>query len=140
MVERDVIQEQEPLPDVPEPDEPYRRPVETMTRWQIEHELKDLFGVAVMYLLIPVFFIALSLTNWVATPFFLRVLPASAVVFVCYWILLRTFASLYDAAPETARWYTRHVSRWTGGIMSTPHERVLELLKWRERLEGGMEF
>ena len=122
-----MIEEQEPLPDVPEPDEPYRRPVDTMSLPQVEAELRDLFGGAVMYLLIPVFLLSLSTTTLVATPFFVRVLPAAAIGFVGYWILQKAYVPMFREAPETALQYLRVVSWLGGGIMSTSHERVLAL-------------
>lgn len=129
-----MIEEQEPLPDVPEPDEPYRRPVDAMTLPQIEAELRDLFGGGVMYLLIPIFLLSLSTTTIVATPFFVRVLPAAAIVFVGYWILQKAYAPVLKEAPETALQYLRVVSRLGGGIMSTPHERVVALCARRTQL------
>lgn len=126
-----MIEEQEPLPDVPEPDEPYRRPVDTMTLPQVDAELRDLFGGAVMYLLIPIFLLSLSTTTIVATPFFVRVLPAVAIVFVGYWVLQKAYAPMFKEAPETALQYLRVVSWLGGGIMSTPHERVLALCAQR---------
>ncbi len=126
-----MIEEQEPLPNVPEPDEPYRRPVDTMSLPQIEAELRDLFGGAVMYLLIPIFLLSLSTTTIVATPFFVRVLPAAAIVFVGYWILQKAYAPMLKEAPETALQYLRVVSWLGGGIMSTSHERVLSLCAQR---------
>lgn len=128
-----MIEEQEPLPDVPEPDEPYRRPVDTMNLHQIEFELRDLFGGAVMYLLIPIFLLALSTTTIVATPFFVRVLPAAAIIFVGYWVLQKAYVPMFKEAPETALQYLRVVSWLRGGIMSTPHERVLSLCAQRGR-------
>lgn len=126
-----MIEEQEPLPDVPEPDEPYRRQVDTMNLPQIEAELRDLFGGAVMYLLIPVFLLSLSTTTIVATPFFVRVLPAAAIVFVGYWVLQKAYVPMLKGAPETALQYLRVASYLGGGIMSTPHDRVLSLCKHR---------
>ncbi len=129
-----MIQEQEPLPDVPEPDQPYRRPVETMSRPQVEAELRDLFGGAVMYLLIPIFLVALSTTTLVTTPIFVRVLPAVAIIFVGYWVLQKAYVPMLEADPKMALFYLRMVSRLGGGIMSTPHSRVVELCKRREDL------
>ncbi|PQO38722.1 hypothetical protein C5Y96_02245 [Blastopirellula marina] len=132
-----MIEEQEPLPDVPEPDEPYRRPVDAMSLPQIEAELRDLFGGAVMYLLIPIFLLSLSTTTIVATPFFVRVLPAAAIVFVGYWVLQKAYVPMLREAPETALQYLRVVSRLGGGVMSTPHERVVSLCAQRTRLKEG---
>jgi len=132
-----MIEEQEPLPDVPEPDEPYRRPVETMSLPQIEAELRDLFGGAVMYLLIPLFLLAISTTTVVATPFFVRVLPAVAIVFVGYWALQKAYVPMLKEAPETALQYLRVVSWLGGGVMSTPHDRVLSLCAKRARYTDG---
>lgn len=129
-----MIEEQEPLPDVPEPDEPYRRPVDTMSLPQIEAELRDLFGGAVMYLLIPVFLCSLSTTTIVATPIYVRVLPAAAIVFVGYWVLLKAYVPILKEAPEAALQYLRVVSWLGGGIMSAPHERVLSLCAQRARI------
>lgn len=122
-----MIEEQEPLPNVPEPDEPYRRPVDTMSLPQVEAELRDLFGGAIMYLLIPIFLVALSTTTIVATPFFVRVLPAAAIIFVGYWVLQKAYIPMLKEAPETSLQYLRVVSWLGGGIMSTSHERVLSL-------------
>ncbi|MFN3153087.1 hypothetical protein [Bremerella sp.] len=129
-----MIEEQEPLPDIPESDEPYRRPVDTMTLPQVEAELRDLFGGAVMYLLIPIFLLSLSTTTIVATPFFVRVLPAAAIVFVGYWVLQKAYKPTFRESPETSLQYLRVVSWFGGGIMSTPHERVLSLCARRARI------
>jgi len=129
-----MIEEQQPLPDVPESDEPYRRPVDTMSLPQVEAELRDLFGGAAMYLLVPIFLLSLSTTTIVATPFFVRVLPAAAIVFVGYWVLQKAYAPLFRESPETALQYLRVVSRVGGGIMSTSHERVLSLCSKRAQL------
>ena len=130
-----MIEEQQPLPDVPEPDEPYRMPVETMSLRQIDGELRDLFSVAVLYLLVPVFLIAISTTTVVATPFFVRVLPAFALVFVGYWILQRSYVPLYRAEPAMAIEYVKWVSWVGGGIMSTPHARLVALCERREAIK-----
>ncbi|MBA2112995.1 hypothetical protein [Bremerella alba] len=132
-----MIEEQEPLPDVPESDEPYRRPVDTMSLPQVEAELRDLFGGAVMYLLVPIFLLSLSTTTIVATPFFVRVLPAAAIVFVGYWILQKAYVPMFKGAPETAMQYLRVVSWLGGSIMSTPYERVTSLCAQRARFMDG---
>lgn len=129
-----MVQEQHPLPDLPEENEPYRRPVETMSLGQVEHELRDLFGIALLYLLVPIFLLALTTTNYIARPWFLRVLPALAIVFVSYWGLLRAYVPLYQHSPELAVGYTRWIAWLTSGVMSTPPERIEALAARRGEL------
>ncbi len=129
-----MIEEQPSLPNTPEPDEPYRPPVETMSFSQVERELREVFGVAVMYLLVPIFLLVVGMSAAVAN-WFVRILPGVAAVFVCYWILLRAFSPMYDAAPEAANRYSVLISRLGGGIMSTSHKRLAALCARREELQ-----
>lgn len=122
-----MIEEQKPLPDVPEPDEEYLPPVETMNRYQIERELRDMFGVAIMYILVPIFLVVVFTTSAVSSSVLVRVLPGISVVFVGYWVLLRAYLPMYEASPEMALQYVRMISRIGGGIMSGSHTRTLEL-------------
>lgn len=120
-------------PGDPEPDGSYRPPVETMSFAQVENELRDVFGVAVMYLLVPIFLLAVGMTSAVSSRLLVRVLPGAAAVFVGYWILLRAFAPMYAAAPEMAIRYSLIISRLAGGIMSTSHKRLAALSgRWEE--------
>ncbi|PQO28739.1 hypothetical protein [Blastopirellula marina] len=128
-----MTEDQQLLPSDPEPDDSYRPPVETMNFGQVERELRDIFGVAVMYLLVPIFLLAVGMTSAVSSRLLVRVLPGIAAVFVCYWVLLRAFVPMYDAAPEMAIRYSLFISRFTDGIMSTSHKRLAALsVRWEE--------
>lgn len=129
-----MIEEQKPLPDVPEPDEDYRPPVETMNQFQVEAELRDLFGIAIMYMLVPVFIVIVCMTSVVSESVLIKVLPGLSAVFVGYWILLRAYVPLYESSPELALQYLRLISRIGGGIMSTSHSRTLSLCARRLEL------
>ncbi|RCS46332.1 hypothetical protein DTL42_15295 [Bremerella cremea] len=130
-----MIDEQEPNPNSHEQDEPYRPSVESMNFGQVEQELRDVFGVAVMYLLVPIFLVVTGSITAMASEWLVRVLPGLAAVFVCYWVLLRAFGPMYDAAPELAIQYALLVSRLGGGIMDTSHRRLLALAARREELK-----
>lgn len=130
-----MIEEQDPQPDDQESSDGYRPPVETMKYGQIDRELREVFGVSVMYLLVPIFLLVTGSISVVASRWFLRVLPGAAAVFVAYWILLRAFAPMYDASPEMANRYSLLISRIAGGIMSTSHSRLAALYDRREELK-----
>lgn len=129
-----MIEEQQPLPDIPEPDDEYRPPVEAMNQFQVERELRDLFGIAIMYMLVPLFIVIVCLPSMVSGSLLIKVLPALSAVFVGYWILLRAYVPLYESNPELALQYLQLISRIGGGIMSTSHSRILSLCARRLEL------
>ncbi|PQO45439.1 hypothetical protein [Blastopirellula marina] len=135
-----MIEEQQPLPDVPEPDDDYRPPVESMNQFQVERELRDLFGIAIMYMLVPLFLVIVCLPSMVRGSLLIKVLPALAAVFVGYWGLLRAYVPIYESSPDMALQYLRLISRIGGGIMSTSHSRTLSLCARRLELNDSQDL